>query len=440
MSCVGGAAYLHFRPRPSTLGVLLFGSASLVCLLTLCVSSLKLSREIEKRKTAQYYLRLAYAALELGNRHLNGILESTPDSIAAIDLELQWVAFNPTYSTAFQRKYGSCPEIGMGLDEVLTDKPDELAEAIRLWRRVLAGETFSVTEVCKDISGTESFLEIRYYPITDRQGTPIAACQIARDISERKRYEDILLRQSDELRRSNGELEQFAYVASHDLQEPLRMVASYMQLLSERYSGQLDNRADKYIAYAVDGARRMQMLISDLLALSRVNSRGSEPAAVDCEKVVRQVLHDLEPTIRDSNALVEVGTLPTLLADEHQVAQLFQNLIGNALKFRGDRTPHIQVTAQPEQGHWLFKVKDNGIGIAPEYAERIFVIFQRLHSREKYSGTGIGLAICKKIVERHHGRIWVESQPGSGATFLFTFPDTGNQAQAHWQEAATTCA
>jgi PAS domain S-box-containing protein len=438
--CIAAAAYLHFRPRPSTLGVTLFASASLVCLSTLCISVFSLRREIEKRKTTQYYLRLAYAALELGNRHLNGILESTPDGIAAVDLELQWVAFNAKYSAAFERRYGSRPEIGVSLDAALTGTPDDRSDVVKLWHRALTGDTFSVTDICRDASGSESFYEIRYYPITDREGTPIAACQIARDISERKRYEDILLRQSNELRRSNAELEQFAYVASHDLQEPLRMVASYMQLLSERYHEQLDAKADKYIAYAVDGARRMQMLISDLLVLSRVNSRGSEPASVDCQNVVRQVLHDLEPTIRDCNGVVEVDALPTLLADEHQVAQLFQNLIGNALKFRGDRPPHIHVSAQAESGHWLFKVQDNGIGIAAEYAERVFVIFQRLHSREKYSGTGIGLAICKKIVERHHGRIWVESQPGEGATFYFTFPVAGSQTQANWQEAAATCA
>jgi len=438
--CVLIAGYLHFRPRPSTLGIMLCDSASVVCLMTLSISSFRLRKEIEKRKTAQYYLRLAYAALELGNRHLNGILESTPDAIAAVDLELQWVACNAKYSTDFKQKHGVHPEIGAGLDEVLTNPADQPGQAIALWRRALAGEIFSITDVHKDASGAETFYEIRYYPITDREGTPIAACQIARDISERKRYENILLRQSDELRRSNAELEQFAYVASHDLQEPLRMVASYMQLLSERYNGQLDAKADKYIAYAVDGARRMQMLINDLLALSRVNSRGSEPSSVDCQKVVRQVLHDLEPTIRDCNAIVEVAALPTLLADEQQIAQLFQNLIGNALKFRGEHSPLIQLSAESEEGHWLFRVRDNGIGIEPEYAERIFVIFQRLHSREKYSGTGIGLAICKKIVERHQGRIWVESQPGAGATFLFTLPSAVNRAQTQWQEAAATCA
>ena len=249
------------------------------------------------------------------------------------------------------------------------------------------------------------------------------------------------MRQSEELRRSNAELEEFAYVASHDLQEPLRMVASYMQLLAERYQGRLDAKADRYISYAVDGAHRMQALINDLLALSRVNSRGSEFTLVDCEKVVRQVLHDLDVLVRESKAVVELGPLPTLLADERQMAQLFQNLIGNALKFRADRAPLIRVAAECDQDHWVFKVQDNGIGIAPEHTERIFIMFQRLHSRQQCSGTGIGLAICKKIVERHKGRIWVESEPGAGATFLFTLPSAvPNQLPNHWQEAATTCA
>lgn len=200
------------------------------------------------------------------------------------------------------------------------------------------------------------------------------------------------------------------------------MVASYMQLLAERYQGQLDAKADKYIGYAVDGARRMQSLINDLLALSRVSSRGAELMPVDCNEVICRVLHDLDARIRDSQAVIECGDLPSLSADEQQLAQLFQNLICNALKFRGAETPHVRIDAELAQDHWLFSVADNGIGIAPEHSEQIFVLFQRLHSRQKYEGTGIGLAICKKIVERHDGRIWVESEAGKGSTFKFTLP------------------
>ena len=420
--------------------MLLLGSGAFLAVSLLWFVFFKLKREIDKRVSAQYYLRLAYAALDVANRHLNGILESTPDSIAAVDLQMQWIAFNGKYSSEFKAKYGVTPETGMRVEEALVQQPKELATATALWQRALAGETFTVTENCADPAREDSVYEVRYYPITDRKGNPIAACHIARDISERKRFENILLRQSEELKRSNAELEQFAYVASHDLQEPLRMVASYMQLLAERYQGKLDAKADKYIAYAVDGARRMQVLINDLLALSRVNSRGAEFKPVDCESVFDQVLHDLAISIRDSNAVVEHGPLPTLMGDERQVGQLLQNLIGNALKFHGERAPHIRVHATQEHDHWLFQVQDNGIGIAPEHSERIFVLFQRLHSRQKYGGTGIGLAICKKIVERHGGRIWVESEPDKGATFNFTLPLASNiETQTDWQEAAVTC-
>jgi C4-dicarboxylate-specific signal transduction histidine kinase len=421
--------------------VLLLGAGAFLSVSLLWFVFFKLKYEIDRRVSAQYYLRLAYAALDVGNRHLNGILESTPDSIGAVDQQLQWIAFNGKYSSEFEARYGNTPETGMRVDEALAQHPQELGAAVALWQRALAGETFTITENCSDPARGDRFHEVRYYPITDRCGTPIAACHITRDISERKRFENLLLRQSEELQRSNAELEQFAYVASHDLQEPLRMVASYMQLLAERYRGKLDAKADKYIAYAVDGAQRMQSLINDLLALSRVNSRGAEFRTVDCESVLDQVLHDLAMAIRDSNAIVERGPLPTLLGDERQIGQLFQNLIGNALKFRADRPPHIRVHTERQQNQWLFRVQDNGIGIAPEHSERIFILFQRLHSRQKYSGTGIGLAICRKIVERHGGRIWVESEPGHGATFHFTLPVAPiTETHTDWQEAAATCA
>jgi light-regulated signal transduction histidine kinase (bacteriophytochrome) len=219
------------------------------------------------------------------------------------------------------------------------------------------------------------------------------------------------------------------------------MVASYMQLLAERYQGQLDAKADKYIGYAVDGARRMQALINDLLALSRVNSRGAEFTSTDCEAVLGRVLHDLDGSIRSSNALVECEGLPTVMADERQLAQLFQNLLGNALKFRADETPRVRLRVEQQPDSWLFSIQDNGIGIAPEHAEKIFILFQRLHSRQKYDGTGIGLAICKKIVERHGGRIWVESEPGKGSTFKFTLPVTQPAATSSaWQETEATYA
>ena len=242
-----------------------------------------------------------------------------------------------------------------------------------------------------------------------------------REIVAREQTENELSALVDELRRSNAELEQFAYVASHDLQEPLRMVSSYTQLLARRYKGRLDDDADEFIGFAVDGANRMQTLINDLLQYSRVGTRGKELAPTDVSAVFDAACANLKRAIDESEAEVTSGELPAVMGDDVQLGQLFQNLIGNALKFRGEERPRVRVEAEPQNDQtWLFSVKDNGIGIAPEYRERIFVIFQRLHGRTEYSGTGIGLAVCKKIVERHGGRIWVESSPGEGSTFYFT--------------------
>jgi light-regulated signal transduction histidine kinase (bacteriophytochrome) len=217
-------------------------------------------------------------------------------------------------------------------------------------------------------------------------------------------------------------LEQFAYVASHDLQEPLRTVTSYVQLLARRYDGKLDSDADEFIGFAADGAVRMWKLINDLLAYSRVGTAGKELSPTDSEVVLAQSIDDLKVAIEKNGALVTHDPLPTVMADRPQLGQLFQNLIGNAIKFRGNEPPRVHISASRNGNGWTFSVRDNGIGIAAEYSERIFIIFQRLHSREEYAGTGIGLAICKKIVERHGGRIWVKSDVGKGATFYFILP------------------
>ncbi len=245
---------------------------------------------------------------------------------------------------------------------------------------------------------------------------------VAEDISERKRAEEALNQRTKELERSNADLEQFAYVASHDLQEPLRMVASFTQLLADRYGDRLDGEAREFIAFAVEGATRMQALIDGLLSFARVKTRAKELQPTDCQAAFQRSLTNLHVTLQESGAEVLSEQLPTVLGDESQIEQLFQNLVGNALKFRSRNPPQVRVSARRNGKEWIFAVNDNGIGIDPRYNERIFAIFQRLHSRSEYPGTGIGLAICKKIVERHGGRIWVESKVDQGATFYFTLP------------------
>lgn len=226
----------------------------------------------------------------------------------------------------------------------------------------------------------------------------------------------------EELERSNRELEQFAYVASHDLQEPLRMIASYTQLLADRYRGKLDEKADRYIHYAVDGATRMQTLIDDLLTFSRVGRQGIVLQNADCNESVQMACKNLEHSIQEAGAQVVHDRLPVIVADGRLLVQLFQNLISNSIKFHGPEAPHIQVSAEKQKREWVFAVTDNGIGIAPEHAQNIFGIFKRLHTHDEYPGSGIGLSICKKIVEQHGGRIWVESALGEGATFKFVLP------------------
>jgi chemotaxis family two-component system sensor kinase Cph1 len=242
----------------------------------------------------------------------------------------------------------------------------------------------------------------------------------ALDITESKRAAAALARKTEELACSNAELEQFAYVASHDLQEPLRMVSSYVQLLARRYKERLDSDADDFINFAVDGANRMQALIKDLLAYSRVGTKGNSLEPTSCETVLDLTLANLQFAIEKNSARVTHDPLPTVVADQSQLVQLFQNLIANAIKFRGEEAPHVHLAAERHEGGWLFSIRDNGIGIDDEYGERIFEIFQRLHGRDDYSGTGIGLAICKKIVDCHGGRIWVASNPGGGSTIYFT--------------------
>lgn len=248
------------------------------------------------------------------------------------------------------------------------------------------------------------------------------------DVTERKQMEERLQQITAEMQRSNTELEQFAYVISHDLQEPLRMVSSYTQLLAKRYSNKLDADADEFISYAVNGAKRMQTLLHDLLEYSRVGTRGKPFSPVNCEHVVEQAMANLKIAIKECSASVSYDTLPTVIGDEGQLVRLFQNLIGNAIKFRKDEAPQVHITAQRRNNIVTFSIKDNGIGIDPQHSQSIFEIFRRLHTREEYPGTGMGLAICKKIVERHGGHISVQSQPEQGSTFYFSIDTAGGES------------
>jgi light-regulated signal transduction histidine kinase (bacteriophytochrome) len=266
-------------------------------------------------------------------------------------------------------------------------------------------------------------VELRTFLIRDDGRQPMGMWSIVRDITQRKKIE----REREEaiiaLTQSNEDLKQFAYVASHDLQEPLRMVASYTQLLSERYGDQLDDKAHKFIAYAVDGASRMQALILDLLAFSRVETRGQPLMLINAQSALGKAIANLETIINETGSLVTTDDLPRVHADQTQLTMVFQNLINNGIKFQNKQhSPHIHVSARSQNGGWCFSVRDNGIGIDVKYKDKVFMVFQRLHTRNEYPGTGIGLALCKRIINRHGGQIWFESSPGEGTIFFFTIP------------------
>jgi len=310
-------------------------------------------------------------------------------------------------------------------DLLVDERFDEIPELYegKYSKSQLSDETYEAIDFFPNIGDKGKWLRSTASILRSSKGAIIGAVETVEDITDRKKFEDFLRDYTEALERSNQELEKFAYVASHDLQEPLRMVSSYMQLLSRRYRSKLDKDADEFIDFAVDGAKRMQILINDLLAYSRVGTRSREFEQVDCTAILGMALVNLFSVIEESGAVITHDTLPSIMADKIQLEQLFQNLIGNAIKFRGNKMPQVHVSALRDGDAWRFSVVDNGIGIAPPYQERIFEIFQRLHGRNEFSGTGIGLAICKKIVERHGGRIWVESEEGNGSTFSFSIPD-----------------
>jgi PAS domain S-box-containing protein len=388
-----------------------------------------LQGEVDLRMTAERETRAA-------SLYARSLLEASLDPLVTISPDGKITDVNKTTEEA--TGLGRTGLIGTVFSSYFTE-PQKAAEG---YRRVLAeGEVYNYPLSIRNVSG--STMDVLYNATVYRNeaGEVQGVFAAARDITERKRAEEELdkyrknleemVRQrtaelqetAADLARSNRDLEQFAYVSSHDLQEPLRMVTGFMQLIDQKYHQQLDPVGQKYIHFAVDGARRMQQLIVDLLAYSRVGTQGQQTALVDTAQVLQRALFSLQRSVKDNKATVTWGHLPTIPADSSQLAQVFQNLIGNAIKFHGDQPPQIHVEAWRNGKYWEFSAKDNGIGIDPEFSDKIFVIFQRLHVKEKkYPGTGIGLAICKKIIERHGGRIWVESHEGQGATFHFTLP------------------
>lgn len=299
------------------------------------------------------------------------------------------------------------------------DAEQALADSVAAYEQ--GGGTVEYRIVKPD--NTSIYIETRSNVLPDENNQPSIITAVTMDVTDRKLAEASLKRYASELKRSNEELQQFAYVASHDLQEPLRMVTSYVQLLERRYADRFDEEGREFINYAVDGAARMKLLIGDLLAYSRVESGGRALVPTDLNRVLQTVLHDLSLMIEDTGAQVESDSLPTINADEHQMRQLFLNLIGNAIKFQTEgRTPKVEVRVKRRGNEWQFSIADNGIGIEEQYLDRIFILFQRLHARSKYTGTGIGLAICRRVVERHGGKIRAESKPGVGTIFYFTLP------------------
>lgn len=314
---------------------------------------------------------------------------------------------------------------GRPLHEMIIPKRDRERHLTGLRRYVETGKsrvlqtTFEMQALHRD--GHEFPIDLRIWPV--RQNGHLRFHAFINDITEPRQRALDLERQTRALSQSNAELEQFAYIASHDLQEPLRTVSSYVQLLARRYEGKLDDQADQFIAYAVDGVQRMQALILDLLDYSRLETKEVDLKTVDCGVAVQEALDNLRVSVDETDATVSHNHLPSLLADGHQLTQLFQNLIGNAIKFRSAEAPHVNIEARREDHQWVMSVQDNGIGIEPQHAERVFDMFQRLHTRDEFPGTGVGLAICKKIVEGHGGRIWAHPQPQQGTTFHFTMPE-----------------
>jgi PAS domain S-box-containing protein len=355
------------------------------------------------------------------------IFDNTDTGYLLIDKEFTVISFNERVKLFAQRELGQ--EIGLGDHSLDYFSPVRKPVVKKMMEDAFLGRDISYETNYPQADGSMNWYFIHMFAVPDRTGHIFAITLSVNDITERKlaeeelkRLNDVLKKRAAELDASNGELEKFAYIVSHDLQEPLRMVTGFLQLLQKKYSHQLDADAHKYIDFAVNGADRMKILIGDLLEFSRINSVKKTHSLINLDELVRKTLQLLQTTIDESKGSVEVSALPQVWGNETQLMQLFQNLIGNALKYRNGSDPLIRINYTEKDNAWEFCIQDNGIGIAPEHFDKIFVIFQRLHNRNDYSGTGIGLAVCKKIVELHEGRIWVESAEGKGSSFYFSIP------------------
>ena len=395
----------------------------------------KIIHDITERKEAENNLAQMTRELTLKHQLLDSVVEGTTDPIYVRDLEDRFLLANSACARLFGR--GADQVLGRTMRELL---PNDSYYAVAQSDRevVLAGDTRTVDEVA-EIDGVSRIFLTTKGPYRDADQKTIGTMGVARDITERKRSEERLVKTAMELKRSNDELQQFAYVASHDLQEPLRMVASFTELLAKRYRGRLDSDADEFIAFAVDGCNRMQGLIRDLLAYSRLGTSGKTIHRCSGEDALISALANLRTAVEESGAVVTHDPLPVIWSDDKQLTQLFQNLVGNAIKYRSGEVPRVHISAtKNHDNEWIFSVRDNGMGIDPQYFERIFILFQRLHRQNEFEGTGIGLAICRKIVERLGGRIWVESQPGKGSTFYFALPERRQAAEGGSQRESDT--
>jgi signal transduction histidine kinase len=391
---------------------------------------------MQRRVYTMDRLKTAADVLEAANTQLQAVFDVVNVGMLLIDENGIVKRFNNTLSRWVGRDlstfeggqpgdlvgcvHAMADPVGCGSTDQCADCPIRRAFTTVLQTGRPVHDVATQAEVIVDGKAIRLWLEVSVDPLVfDGRRHAILAMN---NITSRKRTEESLRQMAEELARSNEDLGQFAYVASHDLQEPLRMVHGYMQLLQRKYAGQLDADANEFIGHAVDGAARMQTLIDDLLSYSRVGTQSRELSPTDSGVALQRAMDNLQSRIEESDAEIVVGDLPVVRADGSQLTQLFQNLLSNALKFRGSEKPKIHVDACRTENDWRFSVSDNGIGMDPKFQDRIFLIFQRLHTRREYPGTGIGLALCKKIVDRHGGRIWVESQPGRGATFYFTVP------------------